>query len=294
MHEARLARLAQTLLKPSSLSLIMDHQSNRSSISIPSQQCEATSSMAHPATSGNPSNQCIHGKAQNGYFCKECPGKGICFHGKQKHLCTLGCGGSSICSHGKPKNRCKLGCGGASICSHGKQKSLCNLGCGGSSICSHGKQKSHCKLGCGGSSICSHGKRKNRCTLGCGGSSICSHGKRKSRCKLGCSGSAICVHNRIKYSCKDCKRLSPATHLQTHASDDEDTVSIGSTDDDEDDIGTVLSTSLVDSQLEANTSMPPASTSNQCIHGKGQNGYYCKECPGKGICSHGKKIATVN
>ena len=49
---------------------------------------------------------CVHGKGQGGYLCKECPGKGICEHGRQRTQCKE-CGGSSICEHGKRRSKCK-------------------------------------------------------------------------------------------------------------------------------------------------------------------------------------------
>ena len=49
---------------------------------------------------------CVHGKRQGGYFCRECPGKGICEHGRQRSQCKE-CGGSSICEHGRLRRRCK-------------------------------------------------------------------------------------------------------------------------------------------------------------------------------------------
>ena len=49
---------------------------------------------------------CPHGKADRGYFCKECPGKGICEHGRERRKCKE-CGGSSICEHGRERYRCK-------------------------------------------------------------------------------------------------------------------------------------------------------------------------------------------
>ena len=49
---------------------------------------------------------CVHGKAQAGYFCKECPGKGICDHGRERNKCKE-CGGASVCEHGKMRYRCK-------------------------------------------------------------------------------------------------------------------------------------------------------------------------------------------
>ena len=49
---------------------------------------------------------CVHGKANRGYFCKECPGKGICEHGRQRPQCKE-CGGSGICEHGRQRYSCK-------------------------------------------------------------------------------------------------------------------------------------------------------------------------------------------
>ena len=50
--------------------------------------------------------KCPHGKSNRGYFCKECPGKGICEHGRQRPRCKE-CGGSSICEHGRQRPQCK-------------------------------------------------------------------------------------------------------------------------------------------------------------------------------------------
>ena len=66
---------------------------------------------------------CVHGRGQGGYYCKECPGKGICEHGRQRHSCKE-CGGSSFCEHGRQRSRCKE-CGGSQICAHGRQKYGC-------------------------------------------------------------------------------------------------------------------------------------------------------------------------
>ena len=49
---------------------------------------------------------CQHGKAGRGYFCKECPGKGICEHGRRRSQCKE-CGGSQICVHGRRRHRSK-------------------------------------------------------------------------------------------------------------------------------------------------------------------------------------------
>ena len=85
---------------------------------------------------------CPHGKADRGYFCKECPGKGICEHRRVRSTCKE-CGGASICEHGRVRSKCKE-CGGGSICEHGRQRSKCKE-CRGGSICEHGRRKYRCK-----------------------------------------------------------------------------------------------------------------------------------------------------
>ena len=50
--------------------------------------------------------KCPHGKGNRGYYCKECPGKGICEHGRQRYSCKE-CGGKRICEHGRQRYRCK-------------------------------------------------------------------------------------------------------------------------------------------------------------------------------------------
>jgi hypothetical protein len=84
---------------------------------------------------------CPHGKVKGGYYCKECPGKGICEHGRRRSTCKE-CGGSSICEHGRVRSKCKE-CGGSSICEHGRQRYGCKE-CGGSGICEHGRQRHRC------------------------------------------------------------------------------------------------------------------------------------------------------
>ena len=101
---------------------------------------------------------CQHGKADRGYFCKECPGKGICEHRRVRRQCKE-CGGSGICEHRRQRHHCKE-CGGASICVHERKRSRCKE-CGGSEICDHGRRRSQCKE-CGGSGICEHGRRRSR------------------------------------------------------------------------------------------------------------------------------------
>ena len=102
---------------------------------------------------------CPHGKANRGYLCKECPGKGICEHGRQRSKCKE-CGGASICEHGRVRSKCKE-CGAGSICEHGRERSKCKE-CGGGNICEHGRVRSVCKE-CGGSQICEHGRERSKC-----------------------------------------------------------------------------------------------------------------------------------
>jgi hypothetical protein len=63
----------------------------------------------------------------NGYYCKECPGKGICEHGVRRPRCRR-CenGGREFCKHGTRQYRCRK-CGGVSICEHNKRRTNCNI-----------------------------------------------------------------------------------------------------------------------------------------------------------------------
>jgi hypothetical protein len=103
--------------------------------------------------------KCPHGKSNRGYLCKECPGKGICEHGRVRYSCKE-CGGSGICDHGRRRSQCKE-CGGGGICDHGRRRTQCKE-CGGGSICEHGRQRYICKE-CGGSGICEHGRQRSKC-----------------------------------------------------------------------------------------------------------------------------------
>ena len=76
-----------------------------------------------PRGGGRSGKTCVHGVGWGGYHCKECPGKGICEHGRQRHSCKE-CGGSGICEHGRRRPQCKE-CGGGSICEHGRRRSQC-------------------------------------------------------------------------------------------------------------------------------------------------------------------------
>ena len=147
--------------------------------------------------------KCIHGKNVNGYYCRECPGKGICEHNIRRDICVP-CGGSQVCEHKKVRCRCVL-CGGSSICKHRKVKDKC-IPCGGSQVCEHKKLRCRCVL-CGGSSICEHKKRRDQCK-NCNSPSICEHRVSKAGCKI-CRGSSICNHNDYKNRCKECRRALP-------------------------------------------------------------------------------------
>lgn len=58
-----------------------------------------------------PAKKCPHGRVRNGYYCKLCPGKGICEHGLQKNHCKecMGVGSQSFlaidkkCPHGRAR-----------------------------------------------------------------------------------------------------------------------------------------------------------------------------------------------
>ena len=140
---------------------------------------------------------CPHGKADRGYFCRECPGKGICKHGRRRPKCKE-CKG---CPHGKADRGyfCRE-CPGKGICKHGRQRPKCKE-CKGAGICVHGRVRSRCKE-CRGGSICDHGRRRSQCKE-CRGGSICKHGKQRYRCR-DCGGGGICEHGRERNKCRDC------------------------------------------------------------------------------------------
>ena len=180
--------------------------------------------------------RCAHGEAHNGYLCKECPGKGICEHGKNRSICGA-CGGARAapearkapapaaenrrCAHGKAHNGyyCKE-CPGKGICEHGNNRSICGA-CGrarapearkapaapapaaGDRRCAHGRANGGylCRE-CPGKGICAHGRQRHHCKE-CGGSQICEHGRERSKCKE-CRASQICKHGR-QCRCKACK-----------------------------------------------------------------------------------------
>ena len=127
--------------------------------------------------------RCAHGRANGGYLCRECPGKGICEHGRQRSHCKE-CGGSSYCEHGRRRSKCKE-CGGSSICEHGRERSKCKA-CWASRVCEHGRVRSVCEE-CRGGCVCEHGRRRSKCKE-CEASQICEHGRQRQTCKA-CKGS---------------------------------------------------------------------------------------------------------
>eukprot|EP00941_MAST-03F_sp_MAST-3F-sp1_P003294 g3294.t1 len=169
--------------------------------------------------------KCIHGKSNNGYFCRECGGAGLCIHGSSRYKC-LDCGGKVYsdkkCAHLIPRSQCLL-CKPmkkmkrSKKCPHNRQRSKC-VECGGKKYvapkCIHGRQRSRC-VPCGGQKYvapkCVHGRQKSRC-VDCGGKKYVA--KKKSARHM-----AKCIHN-IEYSlCRECsaprkrKRVVSRSHL---------------------------------------------------------------------------------
>ncbi len=115
--------------------------------------------------------KCPHGKARNGYRCKECGGKGLCKHGRDRSRCKE-CGGKKQvrkrCPHGKALNGyfCKE-CGGKGLCKHDRRRDQC-VDRGKKRAprprCPHGKAKNgyYCKE-CGGKGLCKHGRQHLKC-----------------------------------------------------------------------------------------------------------------------------------
>ena len=208
----------------------------------PRRRCEACGGARAPEARKAPApaaenRRCAHGKAHNGYYCKECPGKGICEHGNNRSICGAcgrarapearkapaapapaagdrrcahgranggylcrECPGKGICEHGRQRSHCKE-CGGSSYCEHGRQRHKCKE-CGGSSICEHGRERRRCKA-CWASQVCEHGRVRSVCEE-CRGGCVCEHGRRRSKCKE-CEASQICEHGRQRDTCKACK-----------------------------------------------------------------------------------------
>lgn len=149
------------------------------------------------------SPRCVHGITGSGYYCKECPGKGICEHRRQRSTCKE-CGGSQQCPHGTQRSHCVVeGCGGSALCiPHKTQKSQCfRCNPDSKSKCEHGRLGSRC-VPCGGASVCEHKKLKWQC-VPCGGSQTCEHGSVTKDC-LECDGRAYCKEHKQRY-CRDCR-----------------------------------------------------------------------------------------
>ena len=120
---------------------------------------------------------CPHGRRANGYYCRECGGKGICEHNRQRSKCRE-CNSAVVCEHNRIRYRCTE-CGGASICVHKRMRYQCK-DCAGSSICPHKRVRAYCKE-CKGSQICPHGRVKSHCAA-CWGLQICLHGMQRGAC----------------------------------------------------------------------------------------------------------------
>jgi len=145
--------------------------------------------------------RCGHGRANHGYRCKECGGKGICPCNKVRTQCKK-CNPAGFCRHDRKEAQC-VDCDGSQICACKKQKAKCPIH-GGSALCEHLIQRAFCTI-CGGSQICKHLKHLSQCEE-CGGSSLCECGHQRANCKK-CKGSNICDHGEYKSLCIECKHL---------------------------------------------------------------------------------------
>jgi hypothetical protein len=82
------------------------------------------------------------------YTCKQCPGPGICAHGRQRSRCKN-------CSTGIQRHYATFTLVIHALISH--NFTFLKVG-----LCPHGRQKQNCK-DCGGSSFCMHSKYKSQC-----------------------------------------------------------------------------------------------------------------------------------
>lgn len=146
--------------------------------------------------------KCEHGVAY--YYCKRCPGPGICPCLKNKSRCLIH-GGSSFCPCGIRMERCQTH-GGSDLCIHLIQKTYCKP-CRGSQVCIHSNFKAQCKECGDGTAVCPHGRQKSVCK-DCKGGHICIHNRLRSSCR-DCipegGGSKFCIHNCIKTQCSACQ-----------------------------------------------------------------------------------------
>ena len=113
---------------------------------------------------------------------------------------------------------------------------------------------------------CAHGKAHNGyyCKA-CNGKGICEHGKNRSICRA-CGGSQLCAHGMQRNQCKECN--SPCEHGRPRRRCE----ACGGA-----------------RAPEARKAPAPAAGDRRCAHGKANGGYLCRECPGKGICEHGRQ-----
>ena len=179
-----------------------------------------------------PEVRCASTERAGGYYCRECPGKGICEHGRRRCSCKE-CGGASASTGGarllqgvrglehlraREAATPVQGGGGSQIC--GGQRYQCKE-CGGLGSASTGGRQ--CKE-CGALRSASTGGAKQvqgvrglehrehgrvRPVQGVRGSGICEHGRRH-QCKE-CGGSGICEHGRHRHVCKECGARASAS-----------------------------------------------------------------------------------
>jgi hypothetical protein len=188
-------------------------------------------------------------------------------------------------------------------CPHGRSNNgyTCRE-CNGEGLCVHKRVRSRCKLCL--RKKCEHGVPKIECTQGCAPalpkqSQKCPHGKSANgRFCIECNGKGLCPHKKNKYYCKIC-RGSQARCKTTSVS----RVAVSET------IATISAPVVLASRgrkrkrsyigrkpgKQDETSPPKVRAPRRkvyCPHGGRQNGYYCVECNGKGVCVHGNNKFT--
>ena len=95
---------------------------------------------------------CIHRVRK--YYCKKCPGKGICEHAKERRRCQA-CVDTGAVQKQEPRKKTEV------LCIHRVKKYYCKK-CPGKGICEHAKVRHFCKK-CPGKGICEHGKEWRWC-----------------------------------------------------------------------------------------------------------------------------------
>lgn len=174
------------------------------------------------------------------YFCKLCPGKGICKCGKRKYVCRTCGNGSSFCQHNKIKWDCST-CKyiyrkGTKIdkshtfrvlCQHNIEKKTCDT-CKDLNLfsyiikskdtCRHGKIQIYCRQ-CGGAATCEHTSNKYKCDK-CRPKIKSKNSRQRiikpkiPKIKSGPYKIKHCPHGKRKYHCRDCGGAGVCEHTE--------------------------------------------------------------------------------